>query len=243
MTVLEHTEDPVQQRDTDMSQQLSYDAAVSASTESESTMPGISKEMWDRFSALKERRERQSCRSTAKRIRDIKSTLASKIEREFCNPDELAALHSNNVEISSFCAKEKLQRKASERADNRLQEPLSDKCSAEGQNTTESNWLEIKPYLGVNSHLNDDTGGGAAPKSGLELSISQAVALQEYDVAEQLSDRLATRDFGVKITEAIDAKRFIAKRKHDTAVKNAAKKKKLAWGFEPKHRWETKGNM
>jgi len=223
---------------TDMSQHLSYDAAVSASTENESTMPGISKEMWDRFSALKERRERQSYRSTVKRIRDIKSTLASKIEREFSNPDELAALHSNNVEMNSFCPKEKLPRKATEKADNRLQEPLS-----VGHDTTESNWLEVKPYLGVNSHLNEDTGGSAAPKSGLELSISQAVALQEYDVAEQLSDRLATRDFGVKITEAIDAKRFIAKREHDTAVKNAAKKKKLAWGFEPKHRWETKGNM
>ena len=69
------------------------------------------------------------------------------------------------------------------------------------------------------------------------------MALKEYDVAEQLSDRLATRDFGVKIAEAIDAKRFIVKREHDAAVKKAAKKKKLAWTFQPKHRWETKGNM
>jgi len=226
-----------------MSQELSSDVAPSACTKNKSTMPGISKEMWDRFSALKERRERQSYRSTTKRIRDMKSTLASKIEREFSNPDELAALHGNNVEISSFCSNEKLRWEATENADNGLQEPLSNKHSAEAHNTTESSWLEVKPYLGINSHLNDDTGGSGAPKSGLELSVNQAVALQEYDVAEQLSDRLATRDFSVKIVEAIDAKRFLAKREHDTAVKKAAKKKKLAWGFEPKHRWETKGNM
>lgn len=227
-----------------MSQKLSCNAVPSTSTENESTMPGISKKMWDRFSALKERRERQSYRSTAKRIRDIKSTLASKIESEFSNPDELEALHGNNVEMSSFCQKEKLQQKATfKNADDRLQEPMSANKHSSGHDTTESSWLEVEPYLGINSHLTDDTGGSAAPKSGLELSINRAVALQEYDVAERLSDRLATRDFGVKIAEAIDAKRFTEKRKHDAAVKNAAKKKKLSWGFEPKHRWETKGNM
>jgi len=229
-----------------MSQELSCNAASPSSDKNDSLVPAISKKTWDRFSALKERRQRQSYRSTTKRIRDIKSNLASKIETEFCSPDELVALHSNNVELSSLCANEKAQKKVAESSDHRMQVPSSSQCSAEalqGNNTTESSWLEIKPYLDINSHLNDNTGGSAAPKSGLELSINRAVALQEYDVAEQLSDRLATRDFGVKIAESIDAKRFIAKREHDTAVKKAAKKKKLAWGFEPKHRWETKGNM
>jgi len=225
-----------------MSKELSCSNAPSTSSNSESTLPGVSKETWDRFSALKERRERQSYRSTAKRIRDIKSTLASRIENELSNPDELEALRSNDVELSSLCAKEKLQRKANESPDNRFQEQFSNKHSAE-QNVTESSWLEVKPYLGINSHLNEETGGNAAPRTGLELSVNRAVALKEYDVAEQLSDRLAARNFGSKIAEAIDAKRFIAKRKHEEAVKNAAKKKKLAWGFEPKHRWETKGNM
>jgi len=219
--------------------------AVSSSAKTDSAVPGISQETWDRFSALKERRERQSHRSTAKRIREIKSALASRIETEFSSPDELAALHSNDVELNSLRTKEKPEKKGTETSDNKLQVPSSSRCSVElqGNNTNESSWLEIKPYVGINSHLNDDTGGSAGPKTGLELSINQAVALQEYDVAEQLSDRLATRDFGVKVAEAIDAKRFVAKREHDAAVKKAAKKKKLAWGFEPKHRWETKGNM
>ena len=223
----------------DMSREASCDSTPSVSVKNDSAVPGITKKTLDRFSALKERRERQSYRSTAKRIRDIKSALASKIETEFSNPDELAALHSNSVELSSLRPREKQQNKVVDSSDKRLQVPSSSRCSEE----SESSWLEVKPYLGINSHLNDDTGGSAAPKTGLELSINRAVALQEYDVAEKLSDRLATRDFGVKISEAIDAKRFIAKREHDAAVKKAAKKRKLVWGFEPKHRWETKGNM
>jgi len=228
-----------------MSQEFSCNAAPLSTSNNDSSMQGISKKTWDRFSALKERRERQSRRSTANQIRDIKSSLASKIETEFSNPDELAALHSNNVELSSLHPKEKQPKRATQSSDNRLQMSSSSRCQERPQehDTTESSWLEVKPYLGINSHLNDDTGGSAAPKSGLELSVNRAVALQEYDVAEQLSDRLATREFGVKIAEAIDAKRFIAKREHDAAVTKAAKKKKLAWGFEPKHRWETKGNM
>jgi len=223
-----------------MSGELSSDAA-SICTRQDTAVSGISKKTLDRFAALKERRERQTHRSTARRIRDIKSALASRIETEFSNADEIAALQSNNVEISSFCAKEKQQTKTAGIADK----PASS-CSgtlAECSSTGETSWLEIKPYLGINSHLNDDTGGSAAPKTGLELSISRAIALQEYDVAEDLSDQLATRDFGVKVAEAIDAKRFRAKREHDAAVKKAAKKRKLAWTFEPKHRWETKGNM
>jgi len=228
-----------------MSDELSCNSGPSISADNNSTVSGISNKTLDRFSALKERRERQSHRSTAKRIRDIKSALVSKIETEFSSPDELAALHNNKVELSSLCPKEKQKKKATDSSDSRLQVPSSSRCSEgqHGHNTTESSWLEIKPYLGINSHLNDDTGGSAAPKSGLELSINRAVALQEYDVAEQISDRLAMRDFGVKIADAIDAKRFIAKREHDAAVKRTAKKKKLAWVFEPKHRWETKGNM
>lgn len=224
-----------------MSEESCCDATSSSATKNELIVPGISKKTWDRFSALKERRERQTCRSTARRIRDIKSMLASKIEREFSSPDEIAALHDNNVELRLLCPKEE-SRKVAESSDNRLQVPSSSTSSA-GHKTAESDWLEIKPYLGINSHLTDKTGGSAAPTTGLELSVNRAVALQEYDVAEQLSDRLATRNFGVKIAEAIDAKRFIAKREHDAAVKKAAKKKKLAWGFEPKNRWETKGNM
>jgi len=228
-----------------MSQQLSYDSAPSVCAHDSPAERGISKKTWDRFSALKERRERQSSRSTAKRIRDIKATLASKMETEFSNPDELAALESDNIDLDSFCYKEKRLKKSTDSCDNGLQQPSSGKCSEtlKGHNVNKSSWEEIKPYLGINSHLNDDTGGSAAPKSGLELSINQAVALHEYDVAEQLSNRLATRDFGVKIAEAIDAKRFTAKREHEAAVKKAAKKKKLMWGFEPKCRWETKGNM
>jgi len=225
-----------------MSEEVFCDAAPLTTSNNDSPLKGISQKTWDRFSALKERREWQSHRSTAKRIKDIKSTLASKIETEFSNPDELAALQSSNVELSSLLPKEKQRKRAAQSTDKDVSSCSRDP-GIQGCDATESSWREVKPYLGINSHLNDETGGSSAPKSGLELSINRAVALQEYDVAEQLSDRLATRDFGAKIAEAIDAKRFTEKRERDTAVRKAVKKKRLAWGFEPKHRWETKGNM
>lgn len=225
-----------------MSQEMSSSSTTSNSAETNAALPCISKKTWDRFAALKERREKQSHRSTAKRVRDMKSALASKIEANFSSPDELAALKSNDVDLTSLCPKEKQQKKLT---DSKVQMPSSTVCLEElqGYNTAESSWLKVKPYLDINSHLSDGTSTNAAPKSGLEVSINRAVALKEYDVAEQLSDRLASREFGAKIAGAIDAKRFTAKREHDAAVRKAAKKKKLAWGFEPKHRWETKGNM
>ena len=226
-----------------MSEEISSDAAPVKGPNNDSPVQGISKKTWDRFSALKERRERQSHWSTAKRINDIKSTLASRIETEFSNPDELAALQSSNVELSSLRPKGKQRKRAAQTSDKDASSCSTDPERLEGHDTTESSWREVKPYLGINSHLNDETGGSGGAKSGLELSVNRAVALQEYDVAEQLSDRLATRDFGVKIAEAIDAKRFTEKRERDTAARKASKKKRLAWGFEPKHRWETKGNM
>ena len=59
---------------------------------------------------------------------------------------------------------------------------------------TSSNWNEINQYLGVNDHLKGINRGKAAPKSGLEETIDEAITLGEFNTAEKLSDRLATRE-------------------------------------------------
>lgn len=59
---------------------------------------------------------------------------------------------------------------------------------------TSSNWNEINQYLGVNDHLKGINRGKAAPKSGLEETIDEAITLREFNTAEKLSDRLATRE-------------------------------------------------
>ncbi|XP_054687499.1 protein FAM204A isoform X2 [Grus americana] len=79
--------------------------------------------------------------------------------------------------------------------------------------------------------------------SGLELSIEKSVAEGDIDKAEELSDRLATRELGVKIAKAAACRNFVKAKQEAEAAQEAQKKKKLAWGFEAKKRWETKSNM
>jgi hypothetical protein len=208
---------------------------------------GISKRNWDRFRELKRRREQQCQRSTKRRIDDIKSTLVAKIRDEFTNVDELNALCQHNVDLASLSSETKRQKNSGRASEmDLLKAATAEKVcdNKEGVNTVPSEeWQSIKQYLDINSHLTEKTGGSDMPHSQLELTINRAVALQEYDTAEQLSDRLAMRDFGTKIAEAFDAKQFTEKRKHEEMMKEMAKKKRLVWGFEHKRRWETKGNM
>ena len=65
----------------------------------------------------------------------------------------------------------------------------------------------------------------------------------DIDKAEELSDRLATRELGVKIAKAVACRNFVKAKQEAEAAQEARKKKKLAWGFEAKKRWETKSNM
>ncbi|XP_032551153.1 protein FAM204A isoform X1 [Chiroxiphia lanceolata] len=48
---------------------------------------------------------------------------------------------------------------------------------------------------------------------------------------------------GVKIAKAAACRNFVKAKQEAEAAQEAQKKKKLAWGFEAKKRWETKSNM
>ncbi|PKU35232.1 hypothetical protein llap_14464 [Limosa lapponica baueri] len=48
---------------------------------------------------------------------------------------------------------------------------------------------------------------------------------------------------GVKIAKAAACRNFVKAKQEAEAAQEARKKKKLAWGFEAKKRWETKSNM
>ncbi|XP_077992563.1 protein FAM204A-like [Glandiceps talaboti] len=105
-------------------------------------------------------------------------------------------------------------------------------------------WQNIKQFIGINDHLKGTDPGRLAPKSGLEKEVDKAVGEGDFESAEKLSDRLATRNLGERITEAIDSRDFLARKKEeDEAEKAKKKKKKPPWTFEAKHRWEMKSNM
>lgn len=102
----------------------------------------------------------------------------------------------------------------------------------------------LKQYFGINERFDPPACSRPPPKSGLEKTIERAIEEGEYEKAEELSDKLATRELAVKIKDAIDCRDFVKAKQEMQASKAAKKRKKnLVWGFEAKKRWETKSNM
>ncbi|KAH0623709.1 hypothetical protein JD844_006781 [Phrynosoma platyrhinos] len=114
----------------------------------------------------------------------------------------------------------------------------------ESQQSIKENQLkELTQYFGINDRFKPLSSKEAPPKSGLEISIDRSLAEGDVEQAEELSDRLATRELGVKIAKAVACRNFVKEKKDAETSLEARKKKKLAWGFEAKKRWETKSNM
>ncbi|XP_038614343.1 protein FAM204A [Tachyglossus aculeatus] len=111
------------------------------------------------------------------------------------------------------------------------------------QSSSEDQWKELTQYFGINDRFEPLIHNKHLQKSGLEVSIDKSVAEGDIEKAEELSNRLATRELGVKIAKAVSCRNFVKAKKDAEASQEARKKKKLAWGFEAKKRWETKSNM
>lgn len=109
--------------------------------------------------------------------------------------------------------------------------------------SSQTQWKELTQYFEVNDRFEPPVKKKKVDKSGLEKSIDQAVEEWNIEKAEELSNQLATRELGVKIAKAIACHNFVKAKKEAENSQVARKKKKLAWGFEAKKRWETKSNM
>ncbi|KAG5831004.1 hypothetical protein ANANG_G00299270 [Anguilla anguilla] len=108
----------------------------------------------------------------------------------------------------------------------------------------EAHWKGLTQYFGANDRFETPPCGRPPPKTGLEKSLDSAIAEGDYGKAEDLSDRLATRELAVRIAGAADCRDFVESRQRAEASREAQKRKKqLPWGFEAKKRWETKSNM
>uniref|UniRef100_A0A8C3XI35 Family with sequence similarity 204 member A n=1 Tax=Chelydra serpentina TaxID=8475 RepID=A0A8C3XI35_CHESE len=111
------------------------------------------------------------------------------------------------------------------------------------QSSNEGQWKDLTQYFGINDRFESLVSNRAAQKSGLEVSIDNSLTEGDIERAEELSNRLATRELGVKIAKAVACRNFVKAKQDTEASQEARKKKKLAWGFEAKKRWETKSNM
>ncbi|KAM9477862.1 protein FAM204A [Clarias gariepinus] len=126
---------------------------------------------------------------------------------------------------------------------------LKQTCDAEekkddGEEVRVKQWEELTKYFGTNDRFQPPASSRPSPQSGLEKSMERAIAEGDYGKAEELSDRLATRELAVKIAEAADCRDFARARREEEDSRAARKKRKqIAWGFEAKKRWETKSNM
>ncbi|NXA40118.1 F204A protein, partial [Eudromia elegans] len=94
----------------------------------------------------------------------------------------------------------------------------------------EERWKELTQYFGINDRFETPVNSRAPQKSGLELSIEKSVAEGDIDKAEELSDRLALRELGVKIAKAAACRNFVKAKQEAEAAQEARRKKKLAWG-------------
>ncbi|XP_032363215.1 protein FAM204A isoform X6 [Etheostoma spectabile] len=116
--------------------------------------------------------------------------------------------------------------------------------SRERQENREKHWDELKQHFGVNDRFHPPACSKPPPQSGLEKSIERAIAEGDIAKAEEMSDRLATRELAVKIAQAADCRDFVQRKQEEEALRAAQKRKnQIAWGFEAKRRWETKSNM
>uniref|UniRef100_A0A4W5NRW4 Family with sequence similarity 204 member A n=1 Tax=Hucho hucho TaxID=62062 RepID=A0A4W5NRW4_9TELE len=109
----------------------------------------------------------------------------------------------------------------------------------EPQAEHERHWDGLTQYFGINDRFNP-----LPVASLLEKSMESAIAEGDFGKAEEMSDRLATRELAVKIAQVTDCRDFVQSKQEVEASRAAQKRKKqIAWGFEDQQRWETKSNM
>nr|XP_046257713.1 protein FAM204A isoform X2 [Scatophagus argus] len=140
--------------------------------------------------------------------------------------------------------KMKVPKKRKRRRHNKGKESEEPTETRELQEEREKHWDELKQYFGVNDRFHPPACSKPPPKSGLEKSIERAIAEGDIAKAEEMSDRLATRELAVNVAQAVDCRDFVRHKQEEEALRAAQKRKKeIAWGFEAKKRWETKSNM
>ncbi|XP_076461096.1 uncharacterized protein LOC143293763 [Babylonia areolata] len=215
--------------------------------------------LWEKFQALEKRTNEATKRSTEKRIKHLQKTALENVARALHHPDDKeivsmppeidskakgdAAASSSSPSSSSHTTVSRKRRAEDDPADNGSKDHSDRTCAEAPSEEVEKEWQKVRGLLGVNEHLAGVSHGALGPKTVLEMRIDDAITSGDYRRAEELSDHMASREFGEKVAKAIDAKNFLQHKQEEEETAKAKRKKKLHWGFEAKHRWETKSNM
>ncbi|KAK7110165.1 protein FAM204A-like [Littorina saxatilis] len=236
--------------------------AVEKSGEESSRPKNVPARLWEKFKALEKRTNETTKRSTEKRIKHLQKTALENVARALRHPEDLeivkipraddakldagSLVSSDSPSISGTTAARKRELDHGTRTGTSIQgRQKSCKTMQEAESTANEaeEWKRVQGLMGVNDHLEGVSHGSLGPKTVLETKIETAIADGDLKKAEELSDHMASREFGEKIAKAIDAKNFLQHKQKEEEMTKAKRKKKLHWGFEAKQRWETKGNM
>ncbi|KAJ8250159.1 hypothetical protein COCON_G00220810 [Conger conger] len=153
-------------------------------------------------------------------------------------------LQKKNQEMKRMTERRERRRRPKKRKKTDETASSSREEESERQGAREAHWKGLTQYFGVNDRFETPACGRPQPQSGLEKSLDSAIAEGDYGKAEDLSDRLATRELAVRVAGAAGCRDFVETRQRAEASREAHKRKQqLPWGFEAKRRWETKSNM
>uniref|UniRef100_UPI00358FC339 protein FAM204A isoform X2 n=1 Tax=Myxine glutinosa TaxID=7769 RepID=UPI00358FC339 len=105
-------------------------------------------------------------------------------------------------------------------------------------------WNELRQFFNANRNVDRPACNRPLPPGKLEKNMEMAVVAGDVDTAQELSDQLATRQFGVMVARAVDCRTFMKEQRSAAqAPAQRQRRSRLTWGFEAKKRWETKSNM
>ncbi|KAJ8014320.1 hypothetical protein DPEC_G00039020 [Dallia pectoralis] len=150
----------------------------------------------------------------------------------------------DEIKTEMFHTKRSQRRHRHKKVDKAGTKNMESKTEREHQAGQGKHWDGLTKYFGINDRFQPPACNQPAPMSGLEKSIENAIAEGDIGKAEEMSDRLASRELAVKIAHAADCRDFVQSKQEAEESRAAKKRKKqIAWGFEAKQRWETKSNM
>ncbi|XP_005101135.1 protein FAM204A [Aplysia californica] len=193
----------------------------------------VSSRLWEKFKSLEKRTDEVTKRSTEKRIKHLQKQVMDTVTQEFTSPEDKDILRKHDVKFGP-----PVETVAGKKRKTETNHEFTGTKEA-----TATSSCDLLDYMNVNQHLHQTDHSRPPPPTALETKIDAAIKSGNLKEAEELSDRLAGREAGEKIVAAIDAKNFLEDKKVQDQMQKAKRKRKLNWGFEPKHRWETKGNM
>ncbi|WAR21853.1 F204A-like protein [Mya arenaria] len=212
--------------------------SISSTTKEPIKPKSVSAKLWERFQALESRTNEVTRRSTEKRIKHLKKNILDTVQQKLSSEEEKDILKQHKVDLGTESCDNEKQITPQTTVPRNVEAETS--CS---QTDSAERLKELDSYLGVNDHLHQGSSLAGQGESGLEKQIEEALKQGDVKSAEEMSDRLATRKFGVRIHEAVEARDYTKRKQAEEAEVKAKKRKTLHWGFGHKQRWETKSNM